>query len=159
MAELQHVSGLKALNDALKELPERIARNALSASVYAAAKVIRDEAKVLAPHYTGPVAQGHPPPGTLNRSIIMKHIAEKSSKYQQTYYVVVRHGKKYQKQGKKGTLSQDAFYWRWVEFGRTNMAAKPFMRPAFEAKKQSALQALQDKLASRIAEEAGKLAK
>jgi HK97 gp10 family phage protein len=159
MADLVHVSGLKELNDALKELPERIARNALSAGVYAAAKVVRDEAKVLAPYYTGSVEQGHPPPGTLKRSIIMKHIAEKSSKYQQTYYVVVRHGKKYQKQGKKGTLSQDAFYWRWVEFGTAKMAAKPFMRPAFEAKKQAALQALQDKLAIRIAEEAGKLAK
>lgn len=156
MAELIHVSGLKELNDALKELPERIARNALSAGVYAAAKVIKDEARALAPNYTGPVAKGHPPPGTLKRSVIMKHIAEKSGKYQQTFYVLVRHGKKYKKQGKKGNLSQDAFYWRFVEFGTVKMAAKPFMRPAFESKKQEALEAMREKLATRIAEEASK---
>ncbi len=158
MDDLQHVTGLRELQDALKELPERIAKNALSSSVYAAAKVIKDEAKQRAPKFTGPVSQGHPPPGTLGRSIIMKHISEKSDKYQQTYYVLVRHGKKYQAQGKKGTLSQDAFYWRFVEFGTVNMAAKPFMRPAFESKKQAAIEALKQKLATRIEEEAGKLA-
>jgi HK97 gp10 family phage protein len=159
MADLAHISGLKELNDALTELPERIAKNALSASVYAAAKIIRDEAKSQAPVHTGAVSEGHPPAGTLKRSIIMKHISEKSSKYNQTFYVLVRHGKKYQRQGKKGNLSQDAFYWRFIEFGTANMPAKPFMRPAFETQKTAAVEALKNKLASRIEEEARKLAK
>ncbi|MEO6147018.1 MAG: HK97-gp10 family putative phage morphogenesis protein [Sulfuriferula sp.] len=154
MAETVHVTGLRELQAALKELPDRIAKNALRASVYAGAVVIKDEAKQRAPNYTGPVSQGHPPPGTLKRSIIMKQIPEKSGQYFQTFYVLVRHGKKYQKQGKKGNLSQDAFYWRFIEFGTAKMAAQPFMRPAFEARKQAALDAIQKKLLQRIDEEA-----
>lgn len=157
MAEWVHVQGLKELNDALKQLPERIAKNALRAGVYAGAKVIRDEAKMKAPRYTGPVSQGHPPPGTLKRSIIMKHIPEQSGLYRQTFYVTVRSGKQYRNQGKKGNLSQDAYYWRWVEFGTAKMSAKPFLRPAFEGQKTGALDAIKNKLAARIEEEAAKL--
>lgn len=159
MANTVTITGLKELSDALKELPNRIARNALRQSVYAGAKVIRDEAKTKAPVYTGPVSAGHPPPGTLKRSIIMKQIPEKSSLVQQTFYVAVRHGKKYQRQGKKGTLSQDAFYWRFIEFGTVKMPARPFMRPAFESKKQLAVDAIKARLATRIEEEANKLAR
>lgn len=157
MADLMHVQGLKELNDALKQLPERIAKNALRAGVYAGAVVIRDEAKIKAPVYTGPVSQGHPPPGTLKRSIIIKHIPEQSGLYKQTFYVTVRQGKQYRNQGKKGNLSQDAYYSRWVEFGNAKMSARPFLRPAFEGKKTSAVDAIKNKLATRVEEEAAKL--
>jgi len=159
MADLVHVSGLKELNDALKQLPERIARNALRGGVYAGAKVVQGEAKLKAPRYTGPVSQGHPPPGTLQRSIIMKQIPEQSSLYKQTFYVTVRQGKQYRNQGKKGNLSQDAFYWRFVEFGTAKMSARPFLRPAFEAKKQEAVEAIKNYLGPRIEQEADKLGK
>ena len=43
------VEGLDQLARALKELPQRVARNGLRAAVYAGAKVIRDEAKLQAP--------------------------------------------------------------------------------------------------------------
>jgi HK97 gp10 family phage protein len=152
MVEYEHIEGLKELLAALKELPEKIARNALRVSVYAGAKVIRDEAKIKAPVTTGPVSEGHPPPGTLKRSIIMKWIPEQSGMYNQVFAVTVRHGKKYQKQGKKGDKSQDAFYWRFVEFGTSKMIAHPFMRPAFEAKKHDAVEAIKTRLAERIEE-------
>lgn len=155
MADVQ-IEGLQELAAALRELPEKIARNGLRAAVYAGAKVIRDEAKTLAPVSTGPVSQGHPPPGTLARSIVMKQIPEQSGMSNQVFAVTVRHGKKYQKQGKKGDKSQDAFYWRFVEFGTAKMAAKPFLRPAFEGKKQEAAEAIKQKLAERIEEEASK---
>lgn len=156
MAELVNISGLRELQAALKELPERVAKNALRASVYAGAKIVRDDAKQRAPIFTGPVIQGHPPPGTLKKSVIMKQIPEQSGKFHQTFYVAVRHGKKYQKVGKK-EINRDAFYWRFVEFGTANMAARPFMRPAFEAQKLAAVEAIKAKLADRIEEEAQKL--
>lgn len=28
--------------------------------------------------------------------------------------------------------TKDGFYWHWVEFGRPNMSAKPYVRPAFD---------------------------
>ena len=173
------VHGLKELSDAMQKLPEAIAKNVLRGSVNAAAAVIRDEAKRLAP-VMAEAMPSHQPPGTLKRSLIVKQIPEKSSITQQTFYVTVRQGKKYQGQGKKGNKSQDAYYAKWVEFGHFYVPpkaagtswkkhraqhqtkfvpAKPFLRPAFESKKEEALQALKDYLEKRLPEEAAKLNK
>lgn len=157
MAEIVHVEGLAEFAQALKMLPANIARNVLRGAVAAGAKVIVDEAKAKAPIYTGAVSAGHPPPGTLRRSIIRKQIRELSDLTRQTIYVTVRKGAKYRQQGKKGNLSQDAYYAGWVEFGNSKMAAKPFMRPAFESKKQEAVDTMAAYIARRFAAEATKL--
>lgn len=156
MADFVKIDGLRELQNKLQQLGPKVARNGLRAAVGAAAAVIRDEAKLRAPVHTGDVSQGHPPPGTLRRAIVQKQIPEKSGPYRQVFYVTVRRGKQYRKQGKKGNLSQDAFYWKWVEFGNSKMAASPFLRPAFEARKAAAAEALKQKLKERIEEEAQK---
>jgi HK97 gp10 family phage protein len=125
--------------------------------VWLSAVLIRDDAKARAPVATAPAAPGDPLPGTLRRAIVIKHDREHSSLMSQTYVVALRHGKKYRNQGKKGNRSQDAYYWRWVEFGTVKMAARPFMRPAFEAQKTAAVQAIAEYLARRIPEEAANL--
>ncbi len=152
MANLEtvQVQGLEQLSKALKELPDRMARNGLRASVYAGAKVIRDEARLQAPVAIASLGPDQPPPGTLKRAVIMKQIPELSSKTNQTFFVTVRHGKRYRKQGKKGNLSQDAWYWRFVEFGTRKMRARPFLRPAFDLRKNDALDAIKTRLAERI---------
>lgn len=155
--ELEHVKGLRELSDALRQLPDRIARNALRQSVAAGAAVIRKDAQSRAPVASPPLPSGAPPPGTLKRSVVTRYARELSNQVSQTYTVGVRHGKKYRKQGKKGTLSQDAYYWRWVEFGTVKMRARPFLRPAFEANKQLAVQVIAQYLAKRIPEEAATL--
>ena len=148
--EQVRVEGLDELAKALKELPKRLARNGLRASVYAGAKVIRDEARLKAPVATRQLGPNQQPPGTLKRSIIMKQIPEQSDAQKQVFFVAVRHGKKYRNQGKKGNLSQDAYYAHFVEFGTVRMSPQPFMRPAFEGKKNEAVDAIKDKLAERI---------
>jgi HK97 gp10 family phage protein len=153
------IEGLAELGEALRELPERVARNGLRVSVYAGAKVVRDEARARAPKAVQSLGPNQPPPGTLKRSVIMKHIPELSSLTRQTFFVTVRHGKKYRKQGKKGNLSQDAWYWRFVEFGTRKMLARPFLRPALEAKRREAGQAMKDRLSERIEMEAKKLSR
>jgi HK97 gp10 family phage protein len=95
-----------------------------------------------------------PPPGTLKRSVIMKHIRELSGGGRQTFYVLVRHGKKYRNQGKRGNLSQDAWYWRFLEFGTRKMAARPFLRPALESRRREAVDAIKQRLSERIEIEA-----
>ena len=157
MADFQHVQGLRELQAALKELPDRIARNVLRGSVSAGAAVIRKEATARAPVSTGPKRQGQPPPGTLKRSVYQKQIRNLSSLVRQTFIVSVRKGKKYRNQGKKGNLSQDAWYATFVEFGTAKMAARPFLRPAFESKKGDAVAAIKDYLARRIPLEVAKL--
>ncbi|MEK7344935.1 MAG: HK97-gp10 family putative phage morphogenesis protein [Pseudomonadota bacterium] len=153
------IEGLAELGKALRELPERVARNGLRVSVYAGAKVVRDEARARAPKAAQSLGPNQPPPGTLKRSVIMKHIPELSSLTRQTFFVTVRHGKKYRKQGKKGNLSQDAWYWRFVEFGTRKMRARPFLRPALEARRREAGQAMKDRLSERIEMEASKLSR
>jgi HK97 gp10 family phage protein len=152
--ETVKVEGLAELGKALRELPGRVARNGLRASVYAGAKVVRDEARAQAPKAAQSLGANQPPPGTLKRSVIMKHIPELSSLTRQTFFVTVRHGKKYRKQGKKGNLSQDAWYWRFVEFGTRKMSARPFLRPALETKRREAVQAIKERLQQRVALEA-----
>ena len=161
MAEFEsvQVQGLDQLAKALRELPQRVARNGLRAAVYAGAKVIRDEAKLQAPVATGDLGANQPPRGTLKRSVIMKQIPELSGAQKQTFFVTVRHGKKYRKQGKKGNLSQDAWYWRFVEFGTVKMSARPFLRPAFDMKKHEAVTAIKTRLAQRIEQAAQELKK
>lgn len=150
------VKGLKELNEALKQLPERVARNALRGATSAGASVLRKEAASRAPVYTGPIAKGHPPAGTLKRAIYQKQIRELSSLLKQTFYVGVRTGKK--ARDRRGR-SLDAYYWWWVEFGTAKMAARPFMRPAFEAKKRAAVERIKQYLAERIPREVEKLPK
>lgn len=157
MAEIQNIAGLKELQAALKELPDRIAKNVLRGSVSAGAAVIRKETVNRAPVYSGDVSKGHPPPGTLKRAIYQKQISELSSKLTQVFYVGVRKGKKFRVQGKKGDKSQDAYYAKFVEFGTSKMTARPFMRPAFEAKKEAAVDAIKAYLETRIPLEVAKL--
>lgn len=152
--ETVRIEGLAQLDRALRELPQRLASRGLRASVYAGAKVIRDEARARAPKAAQSLGAKQPPPGTLKRSVIMKHIRELSVGGRQTFYVLVRHGKKYRSQGKRGTLSQDAWYWRFLEFGTRKMSARPFLRPALESRRREAVSAIKERLTQRIAIEA-----
>jgi len=152
--EIVKIEGLAELAKALRELPDRVAKNGLRVCVYAGAKVIRDEARMRAPKAAESLGPNQPPPGTLKRSVIMKHIPELSSLTRQTFFVTVRHGKKYRKQGKKGNLSQDAWYWRFIEFGTRKMAARPFLRPALESRRREAVDAMKERLTQRIEMEA-----
>jgi HK97 gp10 family phage protein len=181
-----HIDGLKSLDKALGMLPQNIAKKHLNNAVAAGARIIRDEARNRAPVSDGKTNKNASPSGTLKRSIIVKWIRELSKYGMSTFYVTVRSGKKYRKQGKKGNLSQDAYYWRYVEFGhkivprfkgkytdyalkgrtrQTGLAIrrrnatgsvppKPFIRPAFESKKQEALNAIINRLTAAVESEA-----
>jgi hypothetical protein len=99
------VAGLKELDAALKQLPDRIARNVLRGAVRAGAAEIRNEAKLKAPVYTGQVSEGHPRPGTLKRAIYLKQASALSSLVKQTFVVGVRTGPKVDRKTKKPQTS------------------------------------------------------
>ena len=153
MAEIRNIQGLAELDRALHALPGNIAKNVLRGAVGAGASVIRAEAKQRAPVATGQ-GKDAPPPGTLKRAIYSKQIRELSNFSKQTFFVSVKSGAKHRGAGKKYL---DAWYWRFVEFGTSKMAARPFLRPAFEAKKTEAIEAIRAYLAKRIPIEADKV--
>lgn len=148
------VKGLAEINQRLSQLGPKVERTVVRKALAAGAAVIRDEARLRAPVYTGNVSEGHPPPGTLKKSIWQKYIPEASRSGRTVFFVGVRHGKGRQSVGKK-SLNLDAYYWWFVEFGsRNNRPARPFMRPAYEAKKGAAVDAIADVLSSGIAQAA-----
>jgi HK97 gp10 family phage protein len=133
------IHGLDDLARQLKELPERVARNALRSAVYAGASVVRKEVKARAPVATG----------KLKAAVYQKQIREHSNLYTQVFFVGVRSGARRRRDGTKD-FSRDAWYWRMHEMGTSKMAARPFVRPAFIAVQQQAVSAIAEKLRERI---------
>lgn len=149
MAEFAKLTGFKELAAAMKQLPERVARNGLRAAVSAGAAVVRNDARNRAPVDTG----------ELKRDIMIKRERDTKSEMSARYSVFVRTGKKSRLAGKKRGVQRDSYYWRFIEFGTSKMAKQPFMRPAFEAKKAEALAAIGKKLNERIQAVATELSK
>ncbi|MBK5206122.1 MAG: HK97 gp10 family phage protein [Polaromonas sp.] len=146
MGEFVQLTGFAELAKALRELPDRVARNGLRAAVNAGATVVKNQARKNAPVDTG----------LLKKNIFQKQIREASSQYQQTFAVGVRQGHARNKDGSKKELP---YYWRFMEFGTSKMPARPFLRPAFEAKKEEAVKRIKEKLDERIQKYARDLAK
>lgn len=157
--QFANLTGFDDLKKKLTLLPKNIGRNVLRGAVNAASTVVRQDAVRRAPLYVAlaaasggdkAIAKGHPPAGTLKRSIYQKQIREKSNELKQTFYVSVRHGKT-----DKNTV--DAYYAHMVEWGTVKMGARPFLRPAFEARREAAIEAMRLYLANRIPNEIAKL--
>ena len=140
------VTGLAELEKRMLAFPDKIARNIIARALSKGAAIIRDEARQIAPRDTGEMA----------RDIMIKKARTERGSSLLTFQVFVRTGKKSRLAGKKRNVSRDSFYWRFVEFGTAKMAAKPFMRPAFERMKVQAVEAIRDSLADNIEKEAAK---
>jgi HK97 gp10 family phage protein len=52
----------------------------------------------------------------------------------------------------------DPFYWWFLEFGTSKMAARPFLRPAFESTKDAQLTAMRKRIQAFLDREARKIA-
>lgn len=133
------IDGLKELEQKLLQMSPKLAKNGLRAAVAAGSRVIANEAKKNVPVDTG----------VLRRAIFMKQIREESGNSKQTFYVGVRKGKGERKK------NRDGWYFHMVEFGTKKMAARPFLRPAFESRRVEAAEVIKRRLAERIAKIAG----
>lgn len=137
------VTGLKELNDALLQLPKELQAGPLRRAVSAAAQVVQQQAAENAPVDDG----------VLRKAIYRARDKENSSAVQETYIVGVRYGRRYRRRG------MDAWYWRFIEFGTSKLAAMPFLRPAFDATHERQIEAMRLRLARAIEIAANKLAK
>jgi HK97 gp10 family phage protein len=134
MADTQNLTGFDELAKKLKELGPKVAKNGLRRATSAGAAIVRNDARKRAPVDTG----------EMKRDIMMKR--ERDARGGDTtgavYTVYVRSGKKSRMAGKKRDVDRDSFYWKFLEFGTAKMAAQPFLRPAFEANKEAAIEAI-----------------
>lgn len=125
MAAKLTIDNEQALTGAIDALSQIASESVLRQATVAAARVIFDEVKLRAPVGKGSEGKsgGHPS-GFLRDSILIAYDKEKSAEGLRASYLI--------------TWSKDAFYGRFLEFGTSKMAARPFLRPAYEAKKQEA---------------------
>lgn len=141
------------LESAFKKLSDAVGENALRAAGAAGAAMLRDEAITRAPTDTG----------FLRDNIIIKRIEENcDGNKKQVYRVLIRKfAKKYRGHGRgargkaragKEYLLDVAFYWRFLEFGTVKMPARPFMRPAFDARREDALNKMREVLKVKLQE-------
>lgn len=170
------MDGLEDLMRDLRELPQAMQTRVIKGTVATGASVIRKEAVRLAPEWTGAVSEGHPPPGTLKKSIYQTRLVEECNATTEAWKVDVRTGARMvagrgKNKGKTFKMTA-AYYALMVEYGHWTRAAgvskrqhaklrnanlvaesgarwvapRPFMRPAFWGKKEEALRAMQDYL-------------
>lgn len=140
------VHGLAALEQALMQLPEAVAGKALHGAVVAGMNSIRKEAVNYIPvgnkvHYIGRKAKNRiAQPGNLKTRLRVLRL--KGSKFSSTYAL---------------TFSKLGFYGMFHEFGTSKMKATPILRPAFDVKKDRALELLKERLAINIERQRKKL--
>lgn len=134
------IVGMKELGDTLRLLSNQMEKKIIQAAARAGAKVIRDEVERRAPRDTGELAQS---------------VTVKAYRVSRTGNFKVLVGVKYVRKNaakrKKSTEAAGSYAF-WVELGRpgkgghTHQAAQPFLRPAFDTKKDEAARVFGDKV-------------
>lgn len=117
-------------NEQLDALQAKL-EEAVRPAAQAGAQVLYDEARLRVPvSLKAHGYKGNPgiyKPGNLKAAIYQVYSKDNSSDTKATYQISFNKDK--------------AFYGRFVEFGTAKLAAKPFLRPSYDAKKQTALEA------------------
>jgi len=127
---------IRELIETLNALPEKIEKNIIRASVRSGAAIIRDAIRANAPVKTG----------KLKKSIRVKQIYNKKGKV--IFKVTTGVNKKFKQAGIKAPRQVN--YAKQIEFGNSQMAAKPFIRPAFDEAENKVLDAVIEKIEMRI---------
>ncbi|MDR3386814.1 MAG: HK97 gp10 family phage protein [Rudaea sp.] len=143
MAKSFVIENPEALTDALRALDNVTSESVLRQAAVAGARVYFDEMKVRVPvgirTYERKGTEIYP--GFLRDNILIAYDKEQSVEGRIASYIV--------------TWSKQAFYGRFVEAGTSKMAANPFLRPSYEAKKTAAADAVDAVFQQKVTELTG----
>ncbi|MFT7880710.1 MAG: HK97-gp10 family putative phage morphogenesis protein [Sulfurimonas sp.] len=141
---------------ALEKLPGALQEKVVVGATRAAAKAVADEAKERVPVRTG----------LLKKSIGVAKAKKRDTELGHVKFYVVPKSKiaftakgKVDGMGVKVKTKTHAYYAHMVEFGTKNMAARPFLRPAFEDSADKSVDAFQEYALKRVEKEVRKLAR
>jgi HK97 gp10 family phage protein len=120
------ITGLDEVEQSLQNLSQKLARSVVRRALRPAGEVLRAEAELLAPRATGFLAE---------------HVGEKvtTSVREEEGRVTVGPEK-------------NAFYGSFAELGTKNQAPRPWLRPAFESKKDEAVEVAVENLKEMVTE-------
>ena len=158
----------KAVQDALKGLPAKLQQKVVVGATRAAASVIAKEAKEVI-NYSPMASEAgqapHSKSGLLKKSIAVRMVPKRKTEAGHVRFYVVPLTKtkftaKVSVNGQSGKLkaTRYAFYAHMVEFGTSKMAARPFLRPAYENSADKSVKAFQQYALKRTEKEIAKLA-
>ena len=119
------IAGFKELEADFKLLSNAEQRKVSKKAVRAGAVVFRDAVRANAPVHSGLLKRSvsvDTVRGSLTAGVKFKKVPAK-------------------KKGKKGKHKSTPYYWYFLEHGTSNMPAKPFVRPAFDASVKQAEEA------------------
>ena len=122
------IEGADALAAAFEDLERRVARETMRKALEEAAEVVRAEASRLAPRRTGRLAE----------NIVTAWEGGRA----QAALIGPRAGKR--------SDPKSAFYGLFQELGTSRHPAQPFLRPAFEAKREEAVERAADVLRDEV---------
>ena len=133
------ITGAKELERLLKKLPGKLAERELTSAARAGANVIRKEARARAPRGSDPSAASQKF-GSLRKNIRVTRVKKTSRSVE----MAIHNGK--------------AFWGGFLEWGTKNIAARPWMTPAFDTSAQPALTKVGERLGKGIEKVAKELA-
>lgn len=175
MSETIRITGLQELNQALVKLAADVQTKYLRGAVAAGARVIRDAAVRNVPVRSGKLRRAIYSKWIREASGQERQLFLVSVRRGKQFQSRTRQTKR----GKTVTTKDnDAYYWTWIEFGHVAagperirggsarrerarqslrtagrfVPPRPFLRPAFEANKTAAIEAVREELAKRIRE-------
>lgn len=151
MSEDVSISGLKELDQALRELPVKLQRNVLRSALRASAKVVADEAKRMVPVRTGALRDSIRVTSRLVRGVpTAKVVAGSKGKNGVWYAHLIEFGTKSHiiETSTKKSLSIGGNAVEKVM--HPGAQKKPFMRPAFDLRSQDAIERFKEVVRARL---------
>lgn len=131
MSTVSEVKGLEDLISKLNSLPEKLEKKVLRAAIRKGANIIRDKARAYVPVDTGE---------------LRKSITVSGAKYRKGTIALSIKPRKNKKRG------ISVFYGKFIEYGTSKMAAKPFMRPAYDEAEKEVLDVVINDIKSKVNE-------
>jgi HK97 gp10 family phage protein len=152
------IRGLPQMRENFRAIKAELQKKAARAAVRKASKVVSEEAK-----------RHHPwvnKTGDLEKAIKSFRIA-KMSKGTQEWWAVgvpkisgakkyvkntrnIRAGRAGQSWAKWYDVDAPEYYWKFLEYGTVKMAAKPFINPALDAKKEEAVRIMNEEVGQQL---------
>ena len=139
------MDGLRELKQRLENVKREFQDRPIKAGLRAAGKVLKKAIVDAAPY------DGKTPDGVhIKDNVQVGRSRSQSGPGVEVFTVGIKYGRKTLASGKSVKTEGDAFYWKFLEFGSSNVPKQAFIRPAFEASQQAQLKAFEKAMATAI---------